>query len=94
MMRVARPDRIEMRLKMEERRNNQAHEFDRRDRCERTSMLNMLPTMPNSKRNNEKYKLICVETCFHDAIRAASDEEDGAAASIEPDRRNAMNVTV
>ena len=48
---MVKPERIEIRLKTDETRNSQAHEFERRDRCERTRVFNKLPIKPKIKRN-------------------------------------------
>jgi hypothetical protein len=49
-----RPDKITIEFANDEIRNNQAQGFDRNDRCDKTRILRIFPTIPNINKNIEK----------------------------------------
>ncbi len=48
-IREVRPARMPMVLAIDETRKSHAQGFERRGRCERTSIFNVLPTIPKTK---------------------------------------------
>jgi hypothetical protein len=63
------PERIAIRLKIDETRNKNAQAFERSGRCDRTRMLRILPTEPKRNTNNPKYRLSSIEILFKLTIK-------------------------
>jgi hypothetical protein len=53
-IRVVKPDRIEIRLAIDDIRNKNEHGFVRSGRCDKTRQLRRLPSIPKIKINIEK----------------------------------------